>query len=746
MVSMFVMRRTRFSALMTSAGIAALVATAVIAPPATAADDPVTPTPAHSFASVPRRPSVATPPTDQFIVKFKDHARSGSALRAQSLSRAAAKLGATAKEVRATASGARVVRTSKELGDGDADKLLVALRADPAVAYAEPDVRLQAKAANPNDPAFNDQWNLSLKTGGIRATRAWDVTQGAGQVVAVVDTGITSHVDLDANVLDGYDMITDPAISGDNDGRDSDATDPGDFSADNQCGGGVPGSPFSSWHGTHVAGIIAAVTNNRVGMAGAAPGAKILPVRVLGPCGGTVSDIADAILWASGAPVADAPLNLHPARVINLSLGGPGVCPQTFQEAIDTATARGSVVVAAAGNEMAQASDANPANCRNVVSVAASGSTGALAPYSNFGPGVDITAPGGDMRPTTANDPNSGDPNGILSTENDGETTATDTPGTNYYWSEGTSFATPHVSAAAALLMAQMGPTATPAAVVTRLQRTARPITGGCPQGCGAGLLDAASAVLHFSTVIAAGDFTGDGKADVLARENSGFLWLYPGNGRGGWLARQQVGSGWNVFSSVIAPGDFNGDRRTDILARDMAGELWLYPGNGRGGWLPRTKVGSGWQSFTAIVGPGDLNGDGKADVLARDTSGTLWLYPGNGRGGWLTKTKAGSGWNVMTAVVGPGDFNGDRKADVLARDGSGTLWLYPGNGRGGWFPRTKPGAGWNAMTAIAGRGDYSGDAKTDLLAVDTNGTLWLYRGSGTGGFLGRTAVGAGWG
>src|SRR6478735_11557340 len=279
MVSMSLTRRTRFTAAIMSAGIAGLVASALIVPPASADNgDPATPAPANSFPSVPRRPSMATPPTDQFIVKFQDPARSGSALRAQAFTRAAGKFGATAKDLRATASGARVVRTSKELGDGDAEKMLASLRADPAVAYAEPDIRLQAKTAAPSDPAYLDQWNLLSGAGGIGAARAWDVTQGAGQVVAVIDTGITSHVDLNANVLDGYDMIADPATSGDQDGRDADATDPGDWSADGQCGDGVPGSPFSSWHGTHVAGIIAAVTGNGVGMAGAAPKAKILPV------------------------------------------------------------------------------------------------------------------------------------------------------------------------------------------------------------------------------------------------------------------------------------------------------------------------------------------------------------------------------------------------------------------------------------------------------------------------------------
>ncbi|UKA53444.1 S8 family serine peptidase [Arthrobacter sp. FW305-BF8] len=722
-----------------SAGIASLVAAALIAPAASASDD-------TTFPSVPRRPSVATAPTDQFIVKFKDPARSGSALRAQSFSRAAGKLGATAKDVRGTAGGARVVRTSKELGDGDAEKLLASLRADPAVAYAEPDVKLHALASNPNDPAFVDQWNLSQNIGGIRVTGAWDVTKGAGQVVAVLDTGITSHTDLDANVLPGYDMISSPEDARDGDARDADATDMGDWSDNGQCSEGSA-EMISSWHGTHVAGIIAAVTGNASGIAGVAPQAKILPLRVLGPCGGQVSDIADAILWASGAPVTDAPANLHPARVINLSLGGTEACPQTFQDAIDIATARGAVVVAAAGNEMAEASTSTPANCRNVISVAASGHGGGLAPYSNFGAGVDITAPGGDMTPTSAEDPDSGLPNGVLSTGNDGDKQAEALPGTNYYWVEGTSFAAPHVAGVAALLAAQMGPTATPAAVEARLKATARPITGGCPQGCGAGLVDAAAALLpnrvRITLLVATGDLNGDRKADAVARDSSGTLWLYPGNGRSGWLPRVRMGGGWNVMTALTGAGDMNSDGKADVLARDTAGTLWLYPGNGRGGWLTRVRMGGGWNVMTAVVGSGDMNSDRKADLLARDSSGTLWLYPGKGHGGWLTRVRVGGGWNVMTALVGPGDMSGDGKSDLVARDSSGNLWLYRGNGRSGWLPRIQMGAGWSTMSALAGRGDFSGDGRNDLLAIDADGVLWLYGADASGG---RVRMGGGWG
>ncbi|MFJ4207192.1 chitobiase/beta-hexosaminidase C-terminal domain-containing protein [Paenarthrobacter sp. NPDC089675] len=241
-------------------------------------------------------------------------------------------------------------------------------------------------------------------------------------------------------------------------------------------------------------------------------------------------------------------------------------------------------------------------------------------------------------------------------------------------------------------------------------------------------------------------DYTGDAKNDVIARDNGGTLWLYPGNGSGGWLTQKSLGTGWNTLTAIVPTKDFNGDGRSDVLARDTNGVLWLYPGNGSGGLAPRVQAGTGWNGMTLILAPGDFSGDGKADLLARDSAGALWLYRGNGTGGFGTISQVGTGWNAMNAILSTGDFNGDGKTDVLARDTSGILWLYPGNGTGGWLSRVQVGSGWASMTAILGPGDFNGDGKNDVLARDSGGNLFLYPGNGTSGWLPRSQVGWGWG
>ncbi|OZM70192.1 protease [Amycolatopsis antarctica] len=392
---------------------------------------------------------------------------------------------------RRTATGAAVV----DLGTSDAgavDAALAGFRADPDVAYVEVDQRLTALAA-PDDPEYPKQWDFSEAAAGMNVPGAWDAgATGEGAVVAVLDTGYAAHSDVEGNVLPGYDMIADPVTARDNDGRDANAADEGDWAeADGACG---PDSKRtnSSWHGTHVAGTVAATANNAVGVAGVAHTAKVQPVRVLGRCGGMTSDIADGIVWASGGEVEGLPVNPTPAKVINLSLGGPGVCGVTTQAAIDGAVARGTSVVVAAGNSDQDTSLFTPANCNNVITVGASNRAGDKAFYSNWGELVDVTAPGGQIReesdtPGTITTPE----NGILSTVNLGETTPGDE---GYKPMMGTSMAAPHVAGLAALMLGKDAELA-PAAVEDLLKANARPIPGVCAEGCGAGLADATKTV-----------------------------------------------------------------------------------------------------------------------------------------------------------------------------------------------------------------------------------------------------------
>ncbi|MFF1382229.1 S8 family serine peptidase [Arthrobacter sp. NPDC058288] len=472
--------RTRLSSRLLIPGVVALLCASSLPVPAVAADAPVlpaAPAPAHAAAG-----SVAA--TDQFIVKFKDSAAAGSALRKESSTAVAREVGVPVSDIRGTAAGARVLRASRSLDTAETEKALAALKADPAVEYAEPDSRMYP-AATPNDPLYPQQWALGDASGGMRLPGAWTATKGAGVVVAVVDTGITSHPDLNASVLPGYDMMSDPAYSRDSNGRDANPRDEGDWTAAGMCGDGIPASP-SSWHGTQVAGIIAATTNNGMGLAGVAPEAKILPVRALGPCGGYLSDITDGIIWAAGGSIAGLPSNPTPARVINLSLGATQPCSATFQNAVDFAYGTGAAVVAAAGNENMLASSSSPANCQNVISVAAVSRGGYLAPYSNYGSTVDVAAPGGDMTQTSQD--------GIAVAFNFGTTTPVVSEA--YAASEGTSMAAPHASGLAALLMSRLGDLATPANVETRMKSTAKNYSWACgTKGCGSGALDATAAL-----------------------------------------------------------------------------------------------------------------------------------------------------------------------------------------------------------------------------------------------------------
>ncbi|MGV7172627.1 S8 family peptidase [Xanthomonas axonopodis] len=422
---------------------------------------------------------LATAQTHQkFIVTYKDgsSALSSPSVLTTSLRTAARALPAKAgkplglNSVRRLAVGPELIQADRALDRAEAETLMRQLAADPNVQSVEVDQMLYP-TLTPNDSRLSEQWAFGTTNAGLNIRPAWDKATGANVVVAVIDTGIVSHPDFDANILPGYDFISDATAARDGNGRDNNPADEGDWNSTSGCA-----TSNSSWHGTHVAGTVAAVTNNTTGVAGTAFNAKVVPVRVLGRCGGSLSDIADAIIWASGGTVSGVPANPNAAEVINMSLGGGGTCSSTMQSAINGAVSRGTTVVVAAGNSAANVSGSLPANCANVIAVAATTSAGAKASYSNYGSGIDVSAPG----------------SGILSTLNSGTTT----PGNASYASyNGTSMAAPHVAGVVALVQSVAPTTLTPAAVETLLKNTARALPGACSGGCGAGIVDADAAV-----------------------------------------------------------------------------------------------------------------------------------------------------------------------------------------------------------------------------------------------------------
>lgn len=430
-------------------------------------------------------------PTDRLIIRYKAGV-AGSARSAPEADRArlhrraqdtTSRFGHRLQWLRTGGLDAHVMKLDGRLSHAEVRRIAQEIAAaDSNVEYAEPDRILHA-LATPNDTQYGQQWQYFEARGGLNLPSAWDLSTGTGVVVAVIDTGYRPHADLAANIIAGYDFIKDSGNANDGNARDSDAKDPGDYATVGACGFLSPSrETTSSWHGTHVAGSIAAVTNNGNGVAGVAYGAKVQPVRVLGRCGGYTSDIADGIIWAAGGSVSGVPNNPTPARVLNLSLGGSGACDTTSQNAVNLARSRGAVVVVAAGNSNTNASGFSPASCNGVIAVAATNRNGGRASYSNYGSIVAVAAPGGDTA--------SGAANGILSTLNSG----TRGPANDSYaYYQGTSMASPHVAGVAALMLSR-NPALTPDEVASKLKSTARAFPATCSQ-CGSGIVDAAAAV-----------------------------------------------------------------------------------------------------------------------------------------------------------------------------------------------------------------------------------------------------------
>lgn len=437
-------------------------------------------------------------------------ARRSSLARAVESELPGADVGAT----RAAPAGLSVLELERPVPVEDLEPAIAELSERPDVEWVAPDTLRRVASAPPvtvDDPGFLTQgnlWDATREDGGYttKAPSLWRATRGSGSVVvAVVDTGITDHPDLANQTVAGYDFVDDECTpdeasgacvrdgtylnAGDEDGWDADPSDPGDWVDEDlavKCFGlGEDDDPAdytspSSWHGTHVAGTVAARANNGIGVAGVAPGVKVQPVRVLGHCGGWDSDIAAGILWAAGADLRayGVPLNRTPAQVVNLSLGGEYATADGARAACQLyglvgglARSHGATLIASTGNASGPTifplANSVPASCEGYVSVAATSDTGHRAWYSTAGPGTDLAAAGGDQ-----NIQPSREDRGILSTLNAGTTV----PGApTYAWYQGTSMAAPAVAAGAALLYS-LGVT-DPARVEAQLKAAVQPFS-----------------------------------------------------------------------------------------------------------------------------------------------------------------------------------------------------------------------------------------------------------------------------
>ncbi|PLC12767.1 hypothetical protein AUQ48_11730 [Kocuria flava] len=440
-----------------------------------AATDPAPPAGSTSSAesAAPRPASAAPQVTDRLVVRFTPEA--SAAERRRALGEAAAVTGLAGAASAAVVAGdaAQVLELPEAVPVGEVAELAAELTGSPAVESAAPD-RLLAGQWRPDDLDPGAQW----AAGALGLPRAWDAATGAGTVIGVVDSGLAAHSDVSPKAIGGYDFVSSLSLANDGDPRDGRWADPGSHAAAGQCWvdpatGAGNAAAGSTWHGTHVAGVAAAVTGNGRGIAGVAPGARLLVARAIGACDlGYTSDVADAIRWLAGGPVAGAPAPPRAADVISISLGALSTCDPVLQSAVDEAVGRGVPVVVAAGNDGLDASASMPANCRGVIAVGAVDQRHEPAWFSNHGPTVDVWAPG------TA----------IRSTLDAGRTAPA---GESYGELSGTSQAAPHVAGLVALLE-QQDPAATPAQLEARLRATA---AGSVPVADAAAALGLAPAV-----------------------------------------------------------------------------------------------------------------------------------------------------------------------------------------------------------------------------------------------------------
>lgn len=618
--------------------------------------------------------------------------------------------------------GAAVLNTNQNITLNKAKEIIEEMKAaDSKIEYAEPNILMNSTAL-PTATEIASLWGLKTTSSyGVNAQQAWSTVDGNSVVVAVVDTGYRPHVDLagqfvmNGSAVAGYDFIGDTVVSDDGNGRDSNALDVGD-----SCSG----SP-SSWHGTHVAGTIAAASNG-TGVVGVAYGAKILPVRVLGKCGGYLSDVADGIVWAAGGSVAGVPNNPNPAKVINLSLGGSSsTCGSTMKNAIDTARALGAVVVVAAGNSATNAQYATPANCAAAVTVAATDSNGLLASFSNYGALVDIAAPGVSIK----------------STINAGYITpGADTAYANY---NGTSMATPHVAGVLALMFAKDS-SLTPSLAESKLVLNTRVFSPSfnTVKTAGSGIADANKVIAALTStpapspdpdptepppstpsptvgVAKARDFNGDSISDAIWRNLKTGLTRITLLGSAGIISSDMNLSILKGKTySIEASGDFNGDGKKDLVLRHATNGKALITLMDGANVLSQSTISTVSKSYVAVLA-GDFNKDGNEDILWRSSNGVMFISYMNG-----TSELSRSGKLKISAAIklqGVEDFDGDGIDDLLLRAPNGYIYT---------LLMTTEGAYWEGVAIassnyqIVGIGDYTGNGVNDILFRNKKDTL----------------------
>lgn len=677
--------------------------------------------------------------TGRLLVKFAEDSKAANHPdeRAAILRRAVR--GSVGTEVDMAALGVSVVEV-----EGDPAALANALNQRRDIDFVQIE-GLTYPASTPPDPLFPDQWGLHSGAGGIGADRALDWASGSGVRVAVVDSGMTDHPDLAGQWIGGYDFVSEVAKSGDGNGRDPDPHDEGDFYGGNN----------SSWHGTHVAGIVAA-KRNKIGITGVAPNAKLVPVRVLGRNGGTVRDVVEGMMWAAGVPIPGVPDNPYPARIINLSIGNKGssraTCSPFAQQAVDKARSRGALLVVSAGNEAIDASDTPYGSCRGVLTVGASAHDRTKAVFSNFGNHVDVMAPGGDPV--------------IMSTFLNNATTRHN-PKYTYRGLWGTSMAAPMVSGVAAMALS-VNPNLSEGQLKNLLTSNTNPMRS-CLNGkqrvaCGTGLVDATKVVIAAAQTVGKtlkpasvagrpaskpsnvrGDHNGDRYADVIGVDKWGYThyWASRSNGnRINWIYQGSRGNQFRGMNYIAQVGDLNGDKRTDLIARDRNGNLWAFYSLGQGYFGNPRQIGKRWSQLDLILPAGNLRGGSTQYLLARHRQqGTLWAYrftPTGLKDGQVVGWK----WGNQRTLIGVGDKTNDGIADLLSIDRQGRLWYYAGQRNGRFAEARRSGGGWGSFPNAVSPGDLNGDGRWDMLGRRNDGVLWGYLNYANGGWSEAFVVG----